>query len=174
MVDSTTLMLRSWESKVESEGGMALFRIDQDLRSLSADIISRSSFGSNYSKGKEIFLKLRTLQKIMSQGNIGIPGLRYKHYKKSHLYHCAVSLNHHKYRCPGVLTFLKSCYWYHISHTGSTSLMSIFFHSVCAIVSCHWVKRTGSVHLNILSCSTCIHTSSLYVCTLIPRSLASF
>ena len=77
MVDSTASMLRSWESKVESEGGMALFRIDQDLRSLSADIISRSSFGSNYIKGKEIFLKLRTLQQIMSQGNLGIPGLRY-------------------------------------------------------------------------------------------------
>jgi hypothetical protein len=91
MVDSTTSILRFWESKVESEGGMALFRIDQDLRSLSADIISRSSFGSNYSKGKEIFSKLRTLQKIMSQGNIGIPGLRYIHYKKSHLYHYVVT-----------------------------------------------------------------------------------
>lgn len=91
MVDSTTSMLRSWESKVKSEGGMALFRIDHDLRSLSADIISRSSFGSNYSKGKEIFLKLRTLQKILSQGNIGIPGLRYIHCKKSYLYHYAVT-----------------------------------------------------------------------------------
>ncbi|XP_061998210.1 cytochrome P450 714C2-like [Rosa rugosa] len=77
MVDSTASLLRSWESKVESEGGMALFRIDQDLRSLSADIISRSSFGSNYSKGKEIFSKLRTLQQVMSQGNLGIPGLRH-------------------------------------------------------------------------------------------------
>ncbi|BFG21444.1 hypothetical protein CerSpe_077180 [Prunus speciosa] len=78
MVDSTTSMLRSWESKIESEGGMAVFRVDEDLRSLSADIISRTSFGSDYSQGKEIFLKLRTLQKAMSQlGNIGIPGLRY-------------------------------------------------------------------------------------------------
>ncbi|KAM1140282.1 hypothetical protein ACFX19_041066 [Malus domestica] len=78
MVDSTTSLLRSWESKIESEGGIAVFRVDEDLRSLSADIISRSSFGSDYSRGKEIFLKLRTLQKVMSQlGNIGIPGLRY-------------------------------------------------------------------------------------------------
>lgn len=80
MVDSTASLLRSWESKVESEGGMALFRIDQDLRSLSADIISRSSFGSNYSKGKEIFSKLRTLQQVMSQGNLGIPGVRCVHH----------------------------------------------------------------------------------------------
>ncbi|KAL6130534.1 hypothetical protein ACLB2K_068913 [Fragaria x ananassa] len=77
MVDSTALMLRFWESIVESDGGTARLRIDVNLRSLSADIISRSSFGSNYVKGKQIFLKLRTLQQLMSQGNLGIPGLRH-------------------------------------------------------------------------------------------------
>ncbi|XP_020413623.1 cytochrome P450 714C2 isoform X2 [Prunus persica] len=77
MVDCTTIMLRSWESKIEGEGGIAVFGVDEDLRSLSADIISRTSFGSNYSQGKEIFLKLRTLQKIMYQGHIGVPGARY-------------------------------------------------------------------------------------------------
>ncbi|CAB4299785.1 unnamed protein product [Prunus armeniaca] len=77
MVDCTTTMLRSWESKIEGEGGIAVFGVDEDLRSLSADIISRTSFGSNYSQGKEIFLKLRTLQKIMYQRYIGVPGARY-------------------------------------------------------------------------------------------------
>ena len=102
MVDSTTSLLRSWESKIESEGGIAVFRVDEDLRSLSADIISRSSFGSDYSQGKEIFLKLRTLQKVMSQqGNIGIPGLRYIYYKDAQMIVLNLFNNHNRYCCSG-------------------------------------------------------------------------
>ncbi|KAL5795113.1 hypothetical protein ACOSP7_003707 [Xanthoceras sorbifolium] len=77
MVDSTKSLLGSWESRIESEGGTAEIRVDQDLRSLAADIISRACFGSNYSKGQEIFIRLGSLQKIMSKGMIGVPGLRY-------------------------------------------------------------------------------------------------
>ena len=77
MVGSTTSMLRSWESRIENEGGIADIKINEDLRSLSADIISRACFGSNYSQGEEIFLKLNTLQGIMSKGNVGVPGFRY-------------------------------------------------------------------------------------------------
>ncbi|GMY22973.1 cytochrome P450 714C2-like [Fagus crenata] len=77
MVDSTTLMLRSWESRIENEARIANIKIDEDLRSLSVDIISRACFGSNYSQGEEIFLKLNTLQRIMSKGNVGVPGFRF-------------------------------------------------------------------------------------------------
>nr|XP_023890860.1 cytochrome P450 714C2-like isoform X1 [Quercus suber] len=77
MVDSTTSMLRSWESRIENEGGIADIKINDNLRSLSADIISRACFGSNYSQGEEIFLKLNTLQGIMSKGNVGVPGFRF-------------------------------------------------------------------------------------------------
>ncbi|XWS77351.1 hypothetical protein CRYUN_Cryun01aG0253800 [Craigia yunnanensis] len=59
MVDATTSLLKSWESRVEGEGGLSEITVDEDLRSLSADIISRACFGSNYSKGVEIFLKLK-------------------------------------------------------------------------------------------------------------------
>ncbi|MBA0834194.1 hypothetical protein Goarm_006569 [Gossypium armourianum] len=51
--------------------------VDEDLRSLSADIISRACFGSNYSKGEEIFSKLKALQMAMAKTYIGIPGMRY-------------------------------------------------------------------------------------------------
>ena len=74
-------MLRSWESRIENERGIAVIEIDKDLRSLSADIISRAYFGSNYTQGEEIFLKLRTLKKIMSKRPLGIPGLRYNDMK---------------------------------------------------------------------------------------------
>lgn len=77
MVDSTTTMVRSWESRIEGDGGMAEINIDLEIRNLSADIISRACFGSNYTKGEEIFLKLRNLQDAMSRGFIGIPGSRY-------------------------------------------------------------------------------------------------
>lgn len=79
MVDSTTLMLRSWESTISNQGGLADIEVDEELRSLSADIISRCCFGSSYYKGKEIFSMLKALQKSMSKGSlfVGVPGLRY-------------------------------------------------------------------------------------------------
>ena len=76
-MDSTTTLVRSWESRIEGDGGMAEINIDLEIRNLSADIISRACFGSNYTKGEEIFLKLRNLQDAMSRGFIGIPGSRY-------------------------------------------------------------------------------------------------
>ena len=54
MVDSTFSMLRSWESRIENEGGIAEIEIIEDFRSLFTDIISRACFGSNYSQGEEI------------------------------------------------------------------------------------------------------------------------
>jgi hypothetical protein len=33
MVDSTTTMVRSWESRIEGDGGMAGINIDLELRS---------------------------------------------------------------------------------------------------------------------------------------------
>ncbi|EXC36468.1 Cytochrome P450 734A2 [Morus notabilis] len=77
MVDSTNFMLRTWGSRIKSEGGVADIKVDEDLRSLSADIISRACFGSSYSQGEHIFSKLRTLQKMMSKRILGIPFLRF-------------------------------------------------------------------------------------------------
>lgn len=76
MVESTTSLVGSWESRVESEGGTAEIRVDMDLRRLAADIISRACFGSSYLKGQEIFSRIRSLQKIMSKGMVGVPGMR--------------------------------------------------------------------------------------------------
>eukprot|EP00262_Sarcandra_glabra_P016715 TRINITY_DN553_c0_g1_i1.p1 TRINITY_DN553_c0_g1~~TRINITY_DN553_c0_g1_i1.p1 ORF type:complete len:520 (+),score=69.39 TRINITY_DN553_c0_g1_i1:26-1585(+) len=78
MVESMIPLLKSWESIVDREGGVGDISVDEDMRSFSADVISRACFGSSYAKGKEIFLKIRTLQKIMSKKSllIGIPGMR--------------------------------------------------------------------------------------------------
>jgi hypothetical protein len=70
-------MLRSWDTRIERDGVVSEIKVDEDLRSLSADIISRACFGSNYVQGKEIFTKLRDLQKVLSKIYAGIPGFRY-------------------------------------------------------------------------------------------------
>ncbi|XP_027337137.1 cytochrome P450 714C2-like [Abrus precatorius] len=77
IVESTNIILRSWETRLDSEGGVLEIKIDEDLRSLSADIITRACFGSNYSEGKEIFSMLRDLQKLLSKIHAGIPGYRF-------------------------------------------------------------------------------------------------
>lgn len=77
--DSTIALLNSWKNIVEAEGGLADIKIDQYMRSFSGDVISRACFGSNYSKGEEIFLRLRALQEAASKKILatGIPGMRY-------------------------------------------------------------------------------------------------
>ncbi|KAJ0985343.1 hypothetical protein J5N97_003699 [Dioscorea zingiberensis] len=79
ILDASVKLLKSWDRIVESEGGAGVIVVDEDLRSFSADVISRACFGSNYSEGKEIFFRLRQLQHVMSKQSlfIGIPGLRY-------------------------------------------------------------------------------------------------
>ncbi|KAG6630513.1 hypothetical protein CIPAW_13G023600 [Carya illinoinensis] len=77
MVDSTASFLRNWGNRTTNETEIADIKIDEDLRCLSIDIISRACFGSNYSQGKEMFLKLKMLQNLISKTTVGIPGLSY-------------------------------------------------------------------------------------------------
>ncbi|KAL0458974.1 UNVERIFIED_CONTAM: cytochrome [Sesamum latifolium] len=77
--DSAVALLNSWRNIVEREGGLAHINIDKYMRTFSGDVISRACFGSNYSKGEEIFLKLRALQEAASKKVLatGIPGMRH-------------------------------------------------------------------------------------------------
>lgn len=77
--DSSMAMCESWKRIVEAEGGVADIKIDQFMRSFSGDVISKACFGSNFSKGEEIFLKLRALQESASKKLwvTGIPGMRH-------------------------------------------------------------------------------------------------
>ncbi|KAA8543619.1 hypothetical protein F0562_021635 [Nyssa sinensis] len=79
ITESTTTLLNSWKGRIEAAGGLAEIKIDQDMRSFSGDVISRACFGSNYSKGEEIFKRLRALQEAASKKvlSTGIPGMRH-------------------------------------------------------------------------------------------------
>lgn len=100
MVDSTTCIVESWEIRIKSEGETAEINVDEDLRSLSADIISRACFGSNFSQGRHIFSKIRSLQKLMTNQTIGVPGSRYN---------LTPFVTHFKHQCGNSTWFCTSC-----------------------------------------------------------------
>lgn len=88
ITESADTMLESWKSRIESEGGIADIKIDQDMRSFSGDVISRACFGSNFSKGEEIFKRLRALQEAASKKVLssGIPFMRYYKFQNDFLF----------------------------------------------------------------------------------------
>ncbi|XP_061348757.1 cytochrome P450 714C2-like [Gastrolobium bilobum] len=78
--ESSMSLLNLWSSRIEAEGGVADIKIDEYMRSFSGNVIARACFGSNYSKGEEIFLKLGALLELMSWKNMSkrvVPGMRY-------------------------------------------------------------------------------------------------
>ncbi|TQE04624.1 hypothetical protein C1H46_009817 [Malus baccata] len=61
ITESTITLINSWNSRIEVEGGISDIKKDSYMGSFSGDAISRACFGSNYSKGEEIFQKLKHL-----------------------------------------------------------------------------------------------------------------
>ncbi|CAM8983946.1 unnamed protein product [Rhodiola kirilowii] len=70
MADSTLLMLKTWEDKINMEGvlgGPVDIRVEQDLQNLTADIIAKASFGSSFSQGNSLGGHLRNLLSCKEQ-----------------------------------------------------------------------------------------------------------
>ncbi|XP_054781984.1 cytochrome P450 714A1-like [Prosopis cineraria] len=65
MVESARPLLSKWDQSINSENGFGEVEVEADLRSFSADVISRFCFGHSYSKGEEIISKLRSIMKLM-------------------------------------------------------------------------------------------------------------
>ena len=80
ITESATTVVNTWKQEIKANNGGALdIAVDSYMKRFSGDIISRACFGSNYSKGHDIFLKLGALQKLVSKKltSAGLPGLRY-------------------------------------------------------------------------------------------------
>uniref|UniRef100_A0A1W7HBP2 Cytochrome P450 n=1 Tax=Scoparia dulcis TaxID=107240 RepID=A0A1W7HBP2_SCODU len=80
ITESAVAIINLWKHEIDRCGdGMIDISVDKYMKRFSGEIISRACFGSSYSKGEEIFLKLGDLQAIISKRPLsaGIPGLRY-------------------------------------------------------------------------------------------------
>lgn len=79
IVECATTVVNTWTALVEKEGGIADIDVEKYLSRFSGDAISRACFGSSYSKGEEIFSKIRALEENMIKRVrfYGIPIMRY-------------------------------------------------------------------------------------------------
>ncbi|CAN6212737.1 unnamed protein product [Urochloa humidicola] len=73
MVASATALVDSWDHRISvssggNDNGELELKVDDDLRAYSADVISRTCFGSSsHVRGKEIFAMIRELQRTVSK-----------------------------------------------------------------------------------------------------------
>ena len=79
---STMEIIKKWESQIleiRQDSGVLDMRIDEDLKTLSGDIISRACFGSSYSRGNLIFEKIALMQEALSKPSLlfGFLNFRY-------------------------------------------------------------------------------------------------
>ncbi|PRQ42630.1 putative cytochrome P450 [Rosa chinensis] len=71
MEESTTAMIKRWDCRIlESKSGIVDMEIDDELKTLSADIISRACFGSSYSFGNQIFEKIADMVEVYGKPSL--------------------------------------------------------------------------------------------------------
>ncbi|XP_010260749.1 PREDICTED: cytochrome P450 714C2-like [Nelumbo nucifera] len=79
MVESASSIVKTWQGRIESEGGVAEIRADEDMRRTSALIISKVLFGSSFTKALDLISKFKDIQNALTMPTMlkGLPGYRY-------------------------------------------------------------------------------------------------
>ncbi|KAM5586436.1 cytochrome P450 CYP72A219 [Rosa sericea] len=72
-------MIKEWESLASKEGSSCLLDVWTSLQHLTADVISRTAFGSSYQEGRKIFelIKEQIVLVINTLQSVHIPGWRF-------------------------------------------------------------------------------------------------
>ncbi|KAK4268366.1 hypothetical protein QN277_025034 [Acacia crassicarpa] len=71
MEESTREIIRKWERIIEESGGKtAEIVIDNEMKEVTADIISKACFGGSYALGNQIFAKITALANLLAKRSV--------------------------------------------------------------------------------------------------------
>ncbi|KAI9108185.1 hypothetical protein K1719_021058 [Acacia pycnantha] len=71
MEESTREIMRKWERIIEESGGKtAEIVIDNEMKEITADIISKACFGGSYALGNQIFAKIIALTNLLAKPSV--------------------------------------------------------------------------------------------------------
>ncbi|KAI9108116.1 hypothetical protein K1719_020989 [Acacia pycnantha] len=71
MEESTREIMRKWERIIEESGGKtAEIVIDNEMKEITADIISKACFGGSYALGNQIFAKITALTNLLAKPSV--------------------------------------------------------------------------------------------------------
>jgi hypothetical protein len=80
IVESACSLVKSWNSMVETEGGVVELIVDDYVRNFTSTIISKMMFGNNYHVGTKLLPKCKALVDAVDSPTMldGTPFSRYK------------------------------------------------------------------------------------------------
>jgi hypothetical protein len=67
MAKATTLVLDTWEKKLQDVRGSTELEINNDMGIIASSVISHTTFGNNYKEGQQMFEHMETLVHIFSK-----------------------------------------------------------------------------------------------------------
>ncbi|KAH7289364.1 hypothetical protein KP509_31G072200 [Ceratopteris richardii] len=79
IVKLTSIMLQGWKMKAENLYGCKEINVSEEFKTLTADVIAHTGFGSSYAEGKEVFILQQQQQLLFIKlaKSLYIPGTRF-------------------------------------------------------------------------------------------------